>query len=293
MARALYEESAEVRGLFERAGQALGYDVAALCFEGPKEELNRTERTQPCLLLAGMSAFTVLEAEGVKADVMAGHSLGEYTALTAAGALTLEDAVKLTEQRGSIMQEAVPVGAGKMAAVLGLDRAQVDEACAGVGSGYVSSANYNCPGQVVISGEAAAVDEAIARVREAGAKRAVALAVSVPSHSRLMDSAAEELGKRLDEVQMGAPSVPVVANATAGMLTEPSAIRDALVRQLNGPVLWEDSVLAMGNSGVDTFIEVGPKKVLAGLIKRIDDSARVLNVEDPESLEKTLSELKG
>lgn len=293
MAKALFDSSAEVRALFERASEALGYDIAKLCFEGPEEELNRTERTQPCLLVASMAAHTALEAAGVKAGLMAGHSLGEYSALTAAGALKLEDAVRLTEFRGSVMQEAVPEGAGKMAAVLGLDRAKVDEACASVGSGYVASANYNCPGQIVISGEAKAVEEACEKLKEAGAKRALVLAVSVPSHSRLMDPASERLKERLGEVGISAPSVPVVANATAGEVTEPGAIAGALVRQLNGPVLWEDSVTAMVRAGVDTFIEVGPKKVLSGLIKRIEGSARILNVEDPESLEKTVSELGG
>lgn len=293
MAKALYDASAEVRAIFERASGALGYDVASLCFDGPEDELNRTERTQPCLLAASMAAYEVLTAAGVKAFVMAGHSLGEYSALTAAGALGLEDALKLTEARGQIMQEAVPAGKGKMAAVLGLDRAKVDEACASVSSGYVAPANYNCPGQIVISGEAAAVEEAMAKLKEAGAKRALELAVSVPSHSKLMDSAAGELGKRLEEVELKTPSVTVVANATAGMLTDPAGIRQALVNQLNGPVLWEDSVRAIVKAGVDTFIELGPRKVLSGLIKRIDGSVRILNVEDPESLEKTLSELNA
>lgn len=296
MAREFYDTSKSVRGVFWRASDALGYDMANLCFSGPEEELGRTERTQPALLTASMAAYEMIKAECAQAALVAGHSLGEYSALVAAGALEFEDAVKLTELRGQLMQSAVPEGKGMMAAVLGLMRDQIDEVCAAVvggGTGYVVAANYNCPGQVVISGEAEAVKEAMARCKEAGAKRAIELAVSVPSHSRLMDGAAEKLSALLEGVSMAEPSVPVVCNSEAAPVTDVAALKQALARQLNGPVLWEDCVAAMVNDGVDTFIEVGPKQVLKGLIRRCDKSVRTLSVEGPESLEKTLAALRG
>ncbi|MCK4911632.1 MAG: ACP S-malonyltransferase [Thermodesulfovibrionales bacterium] len=296
MAREFYDAHESVRDVFARAGEALGYDMAKLCFEGPDMELNRTERTQPALLTASFAAYTVLKAEGVEPVLVAGHSLGEYTALVAAGAMGLEEAVKLTELRGQLMQSAVPEGKGRMAAILGLDRAQVDAACAAVseaGAGYVAAANYNCPGQIVISGEAGAVEEAMGRCKEAGAKRAIALAVSVPSHSKLMDGAAEKLSAHLEGVSMVEPSVPVVCNSEARAVTEVAELKQALVRQLNGPVLWEDCVGAMTAAGVDTFVEVGPKQVLCGLIRRCDKEVTTLSVEGPESLDKTLAAIRG
>ena len=292
MGREFYDAHQSVRDVFERAGQALGYDMAGLCFSGPDMELNRTERTQPALLTASIAAFTVLRAEGVEPVLVAGHSLGEYTALVAAGALGLEEAVKLTEFRGQLMQSAVPEGKGKMAAILGLDRAQVDAACTEVTAGYVAAANYNCPGQIVISGEAEAVEEAMGRCKDAGAKRAIALAVSVPSHSRLMDGAAEKLSAHLKDISMAEPSVPVVCNSEARAVTEVAELKQALVRQLNGPVLWEDCVRAMTTAGVDTFVEVGPKQVLSGLIRRCDKEVTTLSIENPDSLAKTLEALR-
>ncbi|MEJ2253519.1 MAG: ACP S-malonyltransferase [Nitrospirota bacterium] len=291
MGRDLHEGLDEVKRLYEKASEALGYDVARLSFEGPEEELNRTERTQPCLLAASMASYLALASRGVRADIMAGHSLGEYTALVAAGALPLAHALRATELRGRLMQEAVPEGKGLMAAVLGLERARVQEVCRSVASGYVAPANYNCPGQIVISGERPAVEEAVERLKEAGAKRALALAVSVPSHSRLMEPAAERLAEHLREVPMREPSVPVVGNADARVMGSVQEIKDALVRQLKGPVLWEESVGLMARSGVETFVEAGPGKVLAGLVRRCAPDARALGVEDRESLASTLSAL--
>ncbi len=297
MGREFYDAHQSVRDVFARAGEALGLDMAGLCFSGPDMELNRTERTQPALLTASIAAFTVLRAvlrdEGVEPVLVAGHSLGEYTALVAAGALGLEEAVKLTDVRGQFMQSAVPEGKGKMAAILGLDRAQVDAACAEVAAGYVAAANYNCPGQIVISGEAEAVEEAMGRCKEAGAKRAIALAVSVPSHSKLMDGAAEKLSAHLEGISMAEPSVPVVCNSEARAVTDVAELKQALVRQLNGPVLWEDCVGAMTSAGIDTFVEVGPKQVLSGLIRRCDKEVTTLGVENPDSLAKTLEALRG
>jgi [acyl-carrier-protein] S-malonyltransferase len=224
---------------------------------------------------------------------MAGHSLGEYSALVASGALSFRDAVRTTERRGSLMQEAVPEGTGLMAAVLGLGREAVDAACSGVKSGYAAPANYNCPGQIVISGEKTAVEEAMGLLKEAGAKRVVPLAVSVPSHSRLMDGASQKLLDFFSSENIGLsePAVPVMGNASAEFLSSADGIRKALADQLNHPVLWEDCVSAMVREGVDSFVEVGPGKVLARLIRRINPDVMVLNVQDRESLEKTLSEL--
>ncbi len=293
MAKDLYEGFGEVRELYAEASETLGYDVAALSFDGPEEELDRTMRTQPCLLAASVASLRALESMGVEAQAVAGHSLGEYTALVASGALSFRDALKTTEFRGKLMQEAVPAGKGMMAAVLGLKREPVGQACASVKSGYVAPANYNCPGQIVISGETPAVEEAIGLLKEAGARRVVPLSVSVPSHSRLMDGASKLLSEYLffDHVRMQEPRIPVASNADAIFLSTVDGIKAALVKQLNSPVLWEYCVSTMTHAGIDTFIEVGPGKVLSGLIRRCDSGVKVLNVEDRESLQKTVAEL--
>lgn len=295
MAKEFYDNFKEVRELYDSAKSALGYDVAKLSFEGPAEELNKTVRTQPCLLAASIAAFTAVKLSGIKADAVAGHSLGEYSALTAAGVFSFEDALKLTELRGKIMQNAVPEGKGLMAAVLGLDRDKVDAVCASVKSGYVAAANYNCPGQIVISGEKQAVEEAVNSLKEAGAKRALPLSVSVPSHSKLMDEAANKLSEYLffDNIKVNEPSIPLVSNADAIFISTIDGIKAALVKQLNHPVLWEYVVATIVHSGVDTFVEVGPGKVLSGLIKRCDGSVKIYNVEDMKSLESTVAALKA
>jgi [acyl-carrier-protein] S-malonyltransferase len=293
MGKDLYECFDYVKALYAEASETLGYDVAKLSFEGPAEELNQTMRTQPCLLTASIAAFKALSSQGVEPSALAGHSLGEYSALVAAGCMSFRDALRVTEARGRLMQEAVPEGKGLMAAVLGLDREKVDGACRAVKSGYVAAANYNCPGQIVISGERQAVQEAMELLKEAGAKRVVALPVSVPSHCRLMEGASKALSEVLfsGDIAMKEPRVPLVSNADAAFLGTVDEIRSALVRQLSSPVLWEDSVNAMKASGVDTFIEVGPGRVLSGLVKRIAPEVKILNVEDRASLEKTLKEL--
>ena len=293
MGQDLWDNSADVRSLYEEAEHTLGYDLKGLSFKGPLEELNKTFRTQPCLLTASFAAFRMLDARGIKADVVAGHSLGEYSALVASGVVSFADALTLTEKRGVFMQEAVPEGAGLMAAIIGLGRSRIDEICLSVESGYVSPANYNCPGQVVIAGEREAVEEAMKLAKEAGAKRALALAVSAPSHCTLMVEASNRLAGLLKTVEFRDPEVPLVNNADAMFLTSAGRIKLSLVNQLNAPLLWEDSIRNIIDAGVDTFIEVGPGKVLTGLIKRIDPSVRLLNVQDLASLERTAEEMKA
>jgi [acyl-carrier-protein] S-malonyltransferase len=289
MGKELHEHFVQAREAYREASEALGFDVAALSFNGPEEELRKTFRTQPCLVTAGIAAYRVLREKGIKPAVVAGHSLGEYSALVAAEALELSDAVRLTEKRGIFMQEAVPEGKGLMAAILGLEREKVDEICRSLKAGYAAPANYNCPGQIVIAGEKEAVEEAVNICKDTGAKRAVPLAVSVPSHCRLMSGASLKLAALLDTTRFRNPAIPVVNNADALFLDDLDSIKSSLVRQLESPLLWEDSVRAIAGSGVDTFIEVGPGKVLSGLIKRIVPDVKVLNVEDMKSLEKTLS----
>ncbi|MDA8103968.1 MAG: ACP S-malonyltransferase [Nitrospiraceae bacterium] len=293
MCRELWDNFSEAKKVYEDASAALGYDVAKLSFNGPQEELNKTFRTQPCILTASIAVNNVLASKGIEPYVVAGHSLGEYSALVAAGVIPLTEAVKLTEKRGMFMQEAVPEGKGLMAAIMGLDRNKVDDICLSVESGYVSPANYNCPGQIVIAGEKKAVEEAMKLAKNAGAKRAIPLAVSAPSHCTLMIGASDRLGELLNTIKFNDPWVPIVNNAEAMFLTNAERIKYSLIAQLSSPLLWEDSIRNILEKGVETFVEVGPGKVLSGLIKRIEPSSRILNVEDMESLNKTIQELKG
>jgi len=289
MGKEIHEKFDVAREIFKEASDALGYDLAGLCFNGPKEELDKTFRTQPCILTVSIALYRVLFSKGIKPSVVAGHSLGEYSALVAAEVLLFGDAVKLTEKRGQFMQEAVPEGRGLMAAVLGLERNKVDEICRLLKTGYALPANYNCPGQIVIAGEKTAVEEAINLCKEAGAKRALPLSVSVPSHCALMNNASQRLSELLDKLEFKNPVIPIVNNADARFLDNVESIKTSLVRQISSPLLWEDSIMAIADSGIDIFVEVGPGKVLSGLIKRIVPEARVLNFENLKSLEKTLS----
>ncbi len=293
MGKDLWENFDGVKALYEDASSALGYDVKALSFEGPQEELNKTFRTQPCLLTASIAVHSVLTLKGVVPQVVAGHSLGEYSALVAAGVIPFREAVSLTEKRGMFMQEAVKEGDGLMAAIMGLGRNKVDEICLSVESGYVSPANYNCPGQIVIAGEKKAVEDAMRLAKEAGAKRALPLAVSAPSHCTLMLEASNRLGELLNTIDLRDPAVPVVNNADAIFLMNAERIKVSLIKQLNSPLLWEDSIRNIVNKGISRFIEAGPGKVLSGLIKRIEPAARIFNVEDMASLNKTLEQLKA
>ncbi|RJQ47187.1 MAG: [acyl-carrier-protein] S-malonyltransferase [Nitrospiraceae bacterium] len=291
MGKDFYDNFKEVRNLYSTASEVLGYDIAELSFNGPESELNKTFRTQPCLLTASYSAYIMLSSHGISAFCVAGHSLGEYTAVTAANVISFPEAVKLTEKRGQFMQESAPEGKGLMAAVIGLDRDAIQKVCSSVQSGYVAPANYNCPGQIVLAGEKSAVEEAIKLSEQAGARKAVPLAVSAPSHCALMKSASEKLAALLDETDLRTPQVPIVNNADAAFLTDPVKIKESLIRQLNQPLMWEDSVKLMVQNGVDTIIEVGPRKVLSGLIKRIDGNVKLYNVEDAKSLTETVGSL--
>lgn len=282
-----------VRATLDEASEALGEDLDRLIREGPKELLDLTTNTQPVMLVAGLAAYRVWLAEtGALPAVVAGHSLGEYTALVAAGALRLADAVPLVRFRAEAMQSAVPVGVGAMAAILGLDAATVSAVCAQVSAAVgepVEAANFNDPKQTVISGTQVAVARACEALKAAGAKRALPLAVSAPFHSSLMAPAAEQLRERLEQVRVKTPQIPVVNNIDAAVLTDPAAIRDALVRQAAGPVRWVEVVQQLQVLGARTVIECGPGKVLSGMVKRISSEINAANVLDPV----TLVEAKG
>ncbi|TGN41322.1 ACP S-malonyltransferase [Marinobacter confluentis] len=275
---------------FDEASSVLGYDLWHLCQQGPADELNQTTVTQPALLTASVALWRQwFVAGGPSPDFLAGHSLGEYSALVAAESLNFFDALRLVRLRGELMQSAVPAGTGKMAAIIGLEDDQVTEACAEAANGEVVSAvNFNAPGQVVIAGSTAAVDRAIDACKSKGARKAMALPVSVPSHCALMRGAAEQLAEALDEVAFNDAVIPVVQNVTARAETESDTLKANLVRQLYSPVLWTDSVRAMSAQEVRVAVECGAGKVLAGLAKRIDRDLTVYGIESPEALEKAL-----
>lgn len=295
MLGSLTQSDAPAREAFEEASQALGYDLAALVREGPEADLNRTDRTQPAMLTAGVAVWRAWVARsGPEPLAMAGHSLGEYSALVCAGALEFADAVRLVRLRGELMQSAVPQGVGAMAAVLGLDDAGIEAACAEASeAGVVEAVNYNAPGQVVIAGAAAAVERAIELAKSAGARRAVALPVSVPSHCRLMAPAAEALAEALADVAVGVPRVPVFHNVDARPRTDPDAIRAALAEQVHRPVRWVQCVAAMRSAGADLLVEAGPGRVLAGLVRRIDREAKAAAADDVATLEAAIDAARG
>lgn len=292
MGAKLYAASDAARQVYREAQQALGFDIAKLCHEGPADRLDLTEHTQPAILTTSLAALRWAEEKGLSASMLAGHSLGEYTALVASGGLAFSDAVTLVRNRGRYMQEAVPAGIGAMAAVLGLDRRTVEEICRSAsGQGIVSAANINSPVQIVIGGERPAVEAAMALARERGAKRIMPLAVSVPSHCSLMKPAAERLSRDLNGVKLLRLRIPVVTNVDAVPITSGDLAKEALVRQLASPVLWVDTIQRMVQEGITTFVEIGPGTVLSGLVKRIAKEARTYHIEDPESLEETLGAL--
>ncbi len=276
----------QVGETFAEASEALGLDLWQVTSQGPKDLLDRTDITQPAMLAAGVAVWRVWNQAGGPAPAwMAGHSLGEFTALVCAGALGFADAVALVAQRGRFMQEAVPAGAGAMAAILGLADDQVVAVCAQAAEGGIlEPVNFNSPGQVVIAGEAAAVARGIAAAKAAGAKRAVLLPVSVPSHCALMRPAAERLAVALAAIPLAAPRIPVLHNVTVDAVAAPAAIRDRLVRQLYSPVRWVETVRCLADQGVELLLEAGPGKVLTGLTKRIDDRLEALAVLDPKGL---------
>lgn len=280
MGKAAHDALEVARGTFREADEALGEALSALCFEGPAEELALTRNTQPAILTVSVALWRAL---GQPCDMVAGHSLGEYSAHVAAGTLPFEEAVRIVRARGEYMQAAVPVGEGAMAAVLKAEREVVERVCAEVG-GVVQPANYNSPGQIVIAGAAAAVEEAGARLKEAGA-RAMPLPVSAPFHSSLMEPAEERLRPHLREASFSAPSVPVYVNVDAAPVTTAAAAADALERQVSRPVRWEDTVRRMVDDGAALFVEIGPGKVLSGLVGRIAKDVRRISVEGPDDLE--------
>jgi [acyl-carrier-protein] S-malonyltransferase len=277
---------------FQEASAVLGYDLWALVQQGPAEELNKTWQTQPALLTASVALWRVWQQQGGKAPVlMAGHSLGEYSALVCADVIAFADAVRLVELRGKFMQDAVPAGTGAMSAIIGLDDAAIAQACEAAAEGQVvSPVNYNSPGQVVIAGHKEAVERAGAACKAAGAKRALPLPVSVPSHCALMKPAAEKLAAELSNITFNAPQIPVINNVDVACETTPEAIRDALVRQLYSPVQWTKSVEFMASQGIEHLYEVGPGKVLTGLTKRIVDTLTASALNEPAAMSEALAQ---
>jgi len=291
MGKELAEHFPVAQETFAEANEALGIDLQRLCFHGPEAELKLTANTQPSILTVSIAAFRVLKKEvGWQADYLAGHSLGEFSALVAAGAMSFPDAVRIVRMRGQFMQEAVPVGEGGMAAVLGLEREKVEELCRQAAQGEVlTPANFNSPGQIVISGNLKAVERAIALAPGMGAKRAVPLPVSAPFHSPLMEPAGKRLGAELARIEISDLAAPVVSNVEAEPNTAKDRVRDLLIRQVSSPVRWEDSVKRMIELGVGRFVEIGPGKVLVGLLRRIQGTSQAFNLEDLASL----GQLKG
>jgi [acyl-carrier-protein] S-malonyltransferase len=294
MGKAAAETNERAKAIIEQADARLVFPLSDIMYNGPQEKLTLTTNAQPALLTASIAILQLLIEAGIQPDYTAGHSLGEYSALVAAGAMSFEDAVYAVRKRGEFMEEAVPNGEGTMAAVLGMDRDLLLDVCETVSSeGHpVQLANLNCPGQIVISGSKLGVELASERAKEKGAKRVIPLQVSGPFHSALMKPAAEKFRKVLDEITIKDASIPVVANVTANELIKATEIKNKLIEQLYSPVLWEDSVRYMINQGVDTFIEVGAGKVLTGLVKKIDRSVSVFNVFDPESCQQVIDALK-
>jgi [acyl-carrier-protein] S-malonyltransferase len=289
MGKALADLYPTVRETFAEADDALGFSLSSLCFNGPEDQLTLTENTQPAILAASVAAFRVLTEHGVRPRFLAGHSLGEYSAHVAAGTFSFADALRMVRLRGRFMQEAVPVGAGAMAAILGLSPEAVLQACEEAAQGeVVSPANFNMPGQVVIAGTAAAVDRSVARARALGAKHTIPLHVSAPFHCALMRPAEKRLEPELRALRTSAPKIPVVANVDVRFKRTAAEAIDALVAQVSRPVRWEESIRFLGTCGVDTYLEVGPSHVLTGLIRKIDRRATVFTTEHglaPSALE--------
>lgn len=294
MGKDLYENFSAARKIFDEADEVTNGKISKLCFEGPDEKLRETVNTQPAILTHSVACYSVLKEEGIVPDIVAGLSLGEYSALVASESLEFREAVPLVQKRGKYMQEAVPIGKGTMAAILGLDREQVLEICKLASTeGIVEAANFNCPGQIVIAGEIAAVNKAVDLAKEKGAKRAVLLTVSAPFHCSLLKPAADNLAKELENVVIKDSKIPVISNVNADFAREGKIVKELLVKQVNSPVLWEDCIKKMVDSGVDTFVEVGPGKVLSSFVKKIDKTLKVTNVENTQSLYSTLEKLGG
>jgi [acyl-carrier-protein] S-malonyltransferase len=294
MGKELYEKYDAAKTVFNAADEALGFSITNMCFNGPEDELRKTVNTQPAILTVSIALFEVLKEHGIAPNIVAGHSLGEYSALVASGAISFPDAVQLVRKRGLFMQEAVPLGEGSMAAILGSERQIVIDVCQKVQAefGAVQAVNFNCPGQIVIAGKTLAVEKAAEMLKVAGAKRAVILPVSAPFHSTLMKPAAEKLAIELSKITINDASIPVVANINGQIITNSKEIEISLVKQADSPVEWEDCVAEIVKFGAATFIEVGPGKVLSSFTKKIAKEIDNLNVEDSSSLEKTLDYFK-
>lgn len=288
MGRDLYENNTAARTVFALADSELGFPLSELCFFGPKEELDQTENTQPAILTASIAAYQALAALGVYPDMVAGLSLGEYSALVCSRMLTFAEAVRLVRKRGKYMQEAVPQGVGGMAAILGLETERIEEACQAVSQGLVQVANYNCPGQIVISGEKEALEAACAKAKELGAKRVIPLEVSGPFHTALLKPAADKLAGELALIKLDNPTFPVISNVTAEIMKDGAQAAELLPQQVMNPVLWEKTIRRMLAEGVDTFVEIGPGSTLRGFVKKIERQANLLNVEDMASLHATV-----
>ena len=285
MGKAMYDKYEKAREIFDIANRVTGLDINALCFE-ENDKLNITEYTQIAMLTVEAAIYAVMEEQGLKCDYTAGLSLGEYGALIAAGVLSFEDAFKVVRQRGIFMQEAVPTG-GAMSAVLGMDSETIEKIC-GETEGYVSIANYNCPGQIVITGEEAAVGKASEALKEAGAKKIAPLKVSGPFHSKMLEPAGEKLGKVIDETNINEIKIPYVSNVTAQLVSDTVNVRDLLVKQISSSVRWQQTIELMIAEGVDTFVEIGPGKTLSGFMKRIvkpDSGITTYHIETPEELD--------
>ena len=293
MGKDFYDNYDVAKKMFKEADEVLGYSIMKMCFEGPEEDLKLTANTQPAILTISCIANEILKENGIQPEITGGHSLGEYSALVAAGVLNFQDAVALVHKRGSYMQEAVPVGEGGMAAIIGVDRDKIVEVCQQVSAeSPVQAVNFNCPGQIVIAGATKGVELAVEELKAAGAKKAVILPVSAPFHSTLMKPAAEKLAVELNKVTISDAKIPVVANVSAEILTKAEDIKASLVAQAASPVLWEDCVARMKEFGADVLLEAGPGKTLCGFNRRIDKTITSLNVEDVASLEKSLDYFK-
>lgn len=294
MGKDFYDNFDAARKLFDEADDALGYSISRMCFDGSEDDLKLTANTQPAILVVSVIVSELLKAEGVTAQIGGGHSLGEYSALVAAGSLKFRDAVVLVHKRGQFMQEAVPVGEGSMAAIIGLDDATIIEICAAAAAvGEVQAVNFNCPGQTVIAGRTAGVAAAVDKLKAAGAKKAVILPVSAPFHSTLMAPAAKKLAAELDKVELHDATFPIAANINGELETNSAQIKANLVAQADHPVKWIDCVAAMKNFGADVFIECGVGKTLCGFNRRIDRQIKSLNVENLDTLKKTLDALRS
>lgn len=290
MGQDFYEQTETGKRIFDKATELMGFSMPQLCFE-ENDRLDITEYTQAAMVTASIAMMRVLEENGIKPDVAAGLSLGEYCALAAAGVMSDKDAIRTVRQRGILMQEAVPVGEGAMAAILALDAAAIEEVTGAMEGVWI--ANYNCPGQIVISGEKAAVEEACEKLKAAGAKRAVMLNVSGPFHSGMLADAGEKLGEVLSQVELHEPQIPYVANVTAQYVKSAAEVKELLTRQVSSSVRWQQSVEAMIADGVDTFIEIGPGKTLAGFMRKISRDVKTLNVEKLEDIGKVAEALKS